>query len=99
MSKKVIENEKQIDFDLSKDEDFINEEHDDLDVAERPKKFARTRAFVKKHPVLVAVIGTALGIVAAVTIPGMISGGDADVVDGEATEVVPTEESAKSEEN
>lgn len=99
MSKKIIEEEKQIDFDLSKDEDFVGEK-DELEVVEKPKKFARTRAFVKNHPVLVAVIGTALGIVAAVTIPGLIAGDDADVIDGEATEVdPPAEASLKSEEN
>ena len=93
--KKNVEMEKQIDFDLDNFEDDPDEGNFEV---EQPKKFAKLRSFVKRHKVLFVVVGAGLAITGAVVGLGLVPVGEADVVDGEASEVVPAAIPEKSEE-
>lgn len=81
MSKKNTENEKQINFDLSEDEDFIKDQ--EMDDEQAVEKVSKLREFARNHKkgVIATIVITVITVAVAVIAPGLAGEDDSVNVD------------------
>lgn len=96
MSKKNTENEKQIDFDLSKDEDFMEDQEMEEQTVE---KVSKLRTFARNHKkgVIATIVITVITVAVAVIAPGLTAEDDSTDTDDENSAVDSTSDTVEAE--